>query len=1002
MPQGGLITDCAKEPNANFLISCVGDTCTFSAANENASSYYWELKNNPANRKAYKYGQEPRTISLDETMQIECQPGWIYEEDPNSPLDARAIRCVNPASAINMQGNLATVETTASEEDNNYYALMGFTLAPVYEPPHQTISVGVTFLVWDVSFDVSFWFRASMDLGLRLPIQVNITEPDQWNEGVWAGDQRSVETSITPKDFNVAEFKKICEDNQIADGTFIHDCDAFSFPDFLNPEDGDEFAARYDISAGVDVPSIEGASVSVHQGMDIGQICTISNMLDAIGLDGEEIDQDKLQEIMENLATLGVDFVANGNGDLYQFLKDQSILCGSFTTPYGYEDDELRTFPFIPEAGYNIPANCINAETIKISGADRPICTGLYLGVPLASIGIGLNLKVQAGSDVISADWSTAGDAKPASGANTNRVRWVWDDENPYADEDHSMPQTIGPIIFDNYDLERSLDHDVGSLVLDNFNYNLNFWLRISAGLEFGGILAPLSVLIDNTELELYSVSFRDITGIDGIPIPQHSGMDPLKFSTNVKNYGVDVTISPDEFAFPANLNPVFTSHITNIGSLFDSFNNFRVDLSNIPSNSPIYNASQFVVNQNNDYDCLDVNGAHLGGPGKELECYQANGTAKPGVTLLINEDGNDGVDNDNDGLMGEDPSQDQWSVRFLQDPVAVTNLAAYEQSSSLQFIVTPFSHSMTPPGIYPIKLLADSVGSNFMRLPALFPLPITSFGYDEDSHVFGRIGAFDIANLRVEEFANPQAVLVPGQSFVLPGAFTTYKGVVTNSGNATDIITVGVARPDLNQSDCTIINMGQTLNCPYRALVTRLPDEWVTDRFSASYGPLEPAGYDNSGEYIIKIPADWAGMQDLPYQLIVSAGSDISDISNDTVVVHTVKATLESRTRFIIRELNDLIAEIDKANQAGVKTCNLKPVAVNTKKQSEKALQLILAGKSSQALNALSVDSRILQTAFMNGLRSCKRVPDSPWRVDWQLRAQAIINDLRLATGKK
>jgi len=64
-------------------------------------------------------------------------------------------------------------------------------------------------------------------------------------------------------------------------------------------------------------------------------------------------DDPDLAAVLKNLASLMGDYVSGDAADFYEFLKDAGILCGSFTTPYGYEpvDDPLedgrRTFPSV-------------------------------------------------------------------------------------------------------------------------------------------------------------------------------------------------------------------------------------------------------------------------------------------------------------------------------------------------------------------------------------------------------------------------------------------------------------------------------------------------------------------------------------------------------------------------------------------------------------------------------------------------------------------------------
>jgi len=1069
LPQESTSSDCQTppdRPDANFSIFCEGKACTFTGITEDADAYEWDLGRLKAGKDrggksvtretAHVRGQEARTVTVTETMLVQCQPGWKYEEEDYDDVienpdgtqkieKKKKVRCkkavpLNSSLQGDTQGTLALVSAstiplgiagyTASPEDTLHaYALMGFTFAPPvlswgWKIEEEVCVFGFCFEI----FYARIGYEFDMGVGLRLPAQVNITpiDPVNWPDNVWAEDSHSFETSITPIDFNVEQFKQVCQENDLADGFFISDCDRFSFPNFLNSDDGDEFVAYYKLFAGiiVRVLSIPIITWGVDSSFDLGQFCTMYNAVNAVGLDTSG-EYDKAEMLM-NLATLLGDYVSGDDLNFYNFLKDQGILCGSFTTPYGYEEGELREFPFVPKMGYSIPADCTKAmlegQVVTIKGKPRPICTNLILGTAGANLGLGLNFEVDFGSDTIGADWSAAGDAipDPIIGDQTN-VRWKWGDPDEPDKPDswggdpedcsschefepgelpgpsHSRPETIGPVIYDNYDLGRSIEHDDGSLVFDDFTYYLNMWLTVSASLEFGGILSPIP---DIAEFELFKVSFGDLTGTDGIPFPQHPGMDPIKITARVNNYGLDVLLAPDELSLSPDQLAPFTVITTNLGSLDGSFDNYRVELTNILQTSPPF---KFVTDKNNDHDCM-LNGEHKGGPGKEFECYDlSSGEQLPDVELLIDEDQSiDKFDEDGDGRNGEDPADEAWQAEYQPMPTNVFDLGPYQEDTAVNLAVTPFWHGMTRPGLYPVKVIADSIESKNFSLPGLFPgMPTILYGYDENRHVFGRKDAFDIAFVKIEEFANPRVVVTPDQAQVLPGELTTYTGEFVNGGNFTDGMNVTTFRPDFNQGGCSLTTLGRP-DCPYRTVITRLPDEWIINGFTGAYGPIDPNNYESS-TYSIEVPGDWAGMENTPYELVItSTSTEKPAVSNTVTVVHTVEATLKSQALYIDAEIDELIAEIEAANAQGIKTCGLYPVSIHpVKLQSQRALDLILAEKPDQALNALSANLHIMQGAFMRGLDGCKGIPDAPWRADWMLRGKAIIDDLLLATGQ-
>jgi hypothetical protein len=234
-----------------------------------------------------------------------------------------------------------------------------------------------------------------------------------------------------------------------------------------------------------------------------------------------------------------------------------------------------------------------------------------------------------------------------------------------------------------------------------------------------------------------------------------------------------------------------------------------------------------------------------------------------------------------------------------------------------------------------------------------------------------------------------------------------TFEG--TNMGNSEDSMSVAVDFRDFNEDGCSLTDRGKFPGCPYRAERTVIDAAaWTTLASLASgFGPLAPLGSETDTLEIL-VPAEWEGMEDTTYEYEVTATSledDDPPTQNSILVQHTVVATKESMTRYIRHEIIDLIAEIEAANEAGIQTGGLLPIAMKPAlKKADQALQNILDGKLSGASNALSSNIKVMQ-AFVHALDGFNgketKIP-AELDADWHARAAAIIEDLQAAEGSE
>jgi len=939
-------------------------------------------------RGAKGYGEHARRVKIREDFAIKCKGN---EELVDGECVSRLNN--NLAGFAYAKALAAGVEAAESfDRSQQSPMLMGFTFAPPvlewgYKIEEEVcVDLGFEEVCGEVFF-ARIGYEFDIAAGLRLPVQVELTElPPTTEPGALAQSMPVIRTSLEPKDFTVGDFKNICNSNDISS-----DCTRFAFPEFLdsfnlfksaNDRDGAELVAKETIFAGVQVRVLSAPLINwaIDSDVDIISMCTMLQIKEAV--EGADL---------LTMAKIGVDLAQGSTTELLKKLKKHN--CASFTTPFGFDDDQnLRTFPFTK--GFDVRADCAEAfvrgEVINIKGKPRPICTGLVLGAHGASLGVGLGIEASLGSTRIDADWRPVGDA-----IATNN-----DDKLIYRHEPGGGQADVLDIALtaDNY--QAGNFQDSAKIELDDFVYYLNtINLRLKANLQFGGILSPIP---DLASFKLFDLV---LTGDEiGIPIGQHSGMDPIEAEFFVRNYALSVDGKPadsdpermdaDTLLIKPGEAGTYQVRATNRGSVAGEFDNFRFALSNQPDQSMPYT---FVINPNTDLDCIDsASGHYFGNPydGIADDCYTAAGLVRSDRTELIDEDGPgpEGAlaaerDADGDGLADEDPV-DNWQATFNGN--RIINVDAYRESGQyLNLLATPFRHPLTSPGIYPVQILADSVGAKAYGLDAVDPV-----GQN-------RTDAEDVVFIQVDAFYDP---LIVAQLLVesgKPGIGKAYTAEVSNGSNVEDIIAVHTNRVDSNQVGCTLTTLGSLTECPFRATPTAIAPGWTNGELPTPAGPLQPLGLV-SHQFTIDVPADWAGMENTTYQVVFTVTStndpEAPPASNNVLIEQTVNATMESMTRYIGLELDELIAVLDQAGANGISTKGLKPISVQAvQRTNNRSLNSILDGNLGGAAKSHAANIKIME-GFTRALAGSGKDLPAALIDDLNARAAAIIADMTKA----
>ena len=891
-------------------------------------------------------------------------------------------------------------------------AMMGFTVVPpVWEWGFEVgeevcIDLGFVEFCFEI-FYARIGYEFDFATGVRLPVDLTI---ENVPASVVAGTTVSLETELEPSpNFTVGDYKKFCRDHNLASG-MIRDCDAFSEPEWLgsldftkseDEQDGAELIARITAFAGLQVRVVEIPIINwaLDLDVDLPKMCTL-NQIRRLLSDGTLLPGD--------LLGLALDVAKRRH--LYDVLRENLGVCGSFETPFGFEPDPvtglplLRTFPFA-EQTVGIPADCSpepgDVVTTDKDGKDKrkKVCTGLILGVHGASLGVGLEFHSRAGSTLIEAELGASGDG--CTGGAGCPAHPNTDLDYRIVNQAGSARATIGPISVDDY----AATTDEARIDIDDLLYHLNaFQITVNANLDFGGILSPLPDLVS---IPLLTITL-DAGDNSPIRLPQHNGTHPASVPIFVENYALGVDAAPaedDPARVDANtlgIKPgefgAFRVYPENLGSVTDTVENFVRRLSNQPNQGAPFT---FIINRNTDFDCRDGAGTGLRGypyDGTADDCYTSTGQLRADRTEAIDEDtfgpGTGPVatrDEDGDGLADEDPP-DVWATNpeaatFLASTVG--NIAAHTRSTSfLTLSVSPFRHPLTRPGLYPVEVSADSRGARLRNMA-----PVGPRGQP-------RFDAFDTVFVRVESFFDPRVALAPVSSAVFPGALATYRIEGANYGNSDDTVRVETSILDSNQGACTLTTMGTGPSCPYRAELTMIPAAWLTpSTLPGVFGPFQPLGSSSSPVDILT-PATWAGMADTTYEISMLARSAVEPgVTSELLVLqHVVRATPESRTRYIGLEIRSLIADIERANAQGIPSGGLHPVLIHpVETANNKALQSILGGDAAGAVKLHQTNIRVME-GFLKQLASKKFAAEL--QADWTARANAIVSDLRVAVS--
>lgn len=906
-------------------------------------------------KKAARYGDESRMLALTELFTVEC-------EDEDAELVDGV--CVVPEGSddsgpLNGQFETAAVHFDAgsSVSTSTERAMMGFTFAPpVLKWGYSLVEEACIPLIGCVELIAArVGYEFDVAAGLRLPIEVKVSEiPAE----VTAEDSLKLPTGIEPLDFTVEDYKSFCMEHQLkpwCPGGNPVDVDRFAIPEFMHSlvtdellqilnieRQGAEVLAQETVFAGIQV-RLAGVSVidwALDSNVNLPAICTLKKIK-------EKIEEDP-QISFADLDDFAV--VADPTRKLLERLGDQIPSCQSFTTPFGRDEEgELRTFPFAEGASIEIPADCSGAEEIKIGKKRRPMCTGLVLGAHGASLGVGLGLELRAGSNLITANLTTAGDADPID--PPQQLRYC-DPEIAECDPETELEATV-----DN----RDPSTDVAELRIDDFTYFLGtLVLTLKANLQFGGILSPISDL-PSFEIFKLVLDLQD----DGFPIGQHEGTRPITNTVFVKNYALALEgrLAPGD---PEKSDPSrpycsgrptlqirpgegpgsFLVDVENLGSVRDTFSGFSPGLAECP-------------------------------PGTEA-C---------------------------------DPDlQAKWALNWSTPDPRVEIEAHTKASDALTLLVEPGFDRRIPPDEYRLRVEGDSETA---RTWCEDDDPTTPCLKQQDPLDHFRRGASTEVCVRVLAVYSPLLALADEPAPVdrgKPGERLGYTVSITNGGNLPDTFTADQEFRDSNTAGCGLAERGRVSprsDCPYRAEITRIADPWVTDDLEIS----DEANPNDAFE--IEAPSEWAGMQDTDYEILITAVSEgsrndekwIQDkggpATRSQLATLTVLATKESMTRYIGLELDELIASIEQANSRGIRTGGLLQIARVAERRNGAALNQISSGRMAAASRIHRANYRLMG-AFLRALQAWSRPGGVRTALadEWRLRGRELRVDIDLAAA--
>jgi len=247
-----------------------------------------------------------------------------------------------------------------------------------------------------------------------------------------------------------------------------------------------------------------------------------------------------------------------------------------------------------------------------------------------------------------------------------------------------------------------------------------------------------------------------------------------------------------------------------------------------------------------------------------------------------------------------------------------------------------------------------------------------------------------------------------PDRSAAKPGVVRTYLMEVSNGGNSEDTVRLGLAFRDFNPAGCTLTTLG-TLKpgCPYRAVPTRIPAaQWTTAaELPREAGPMAPLD-TLQNQLTVRVPRDWAGMQDTTYEFVFSGESSadpgLPPAHKSVTARQTVVATQESMTRYIRLEIAELIAEIEKANAQGIQTGGLLPISMHpARMHNDQALARNLAGDLAGTSREHATSGKIMQ-AFPRALAGFSGKVPAALVADWKARGEAMVKDMAAAEASR
>jgi hypothetical protein len=252
-----------------------------------------------------------------------------------------------------------------------------------------------------------------------------------------------------------------------------------------------------------------------------------------------------------------IDLALEPDIDLIQLCSEYSGRdCGNFVTPFGVDENGIqREFP-LPE--------------IRLD----PDLTGLKIDIGIFSIGLGIKIDPDFGSDKITADWTAT-----QSGQGSGGVTYTGASPSSF---------DIGPVQTKAFVNQPGANNNV-TLSIDNYKYYLTKQtLTLAANLQ----LKLFSFRLINTSyVDFLSIELSDILGEPAIG--QHEGTDGVRVELPILGGG---GVPIDEFTVTATPSSGYSPLQVTFNHIFTNGDNFGFDLPGLalspPSNdacAPVY-----------------------------------------------------------------------------------------------------------------------------------------------------------------------------------------------------------------------------------------------------------------------------------------------------------------------------------------------------------------------------------------------------------------------------